>query len=75
MAKLNVYIVAYNDNFIEEVNRELSKVTEVVKYYRSKIVKSFHYYVVNTNEPSQVEELVKELKERGYISWFKIERT
>ena len=75
LVKINIYIVLYNDKKIEEVNRELSKAGNILKHYRSSIVRSFHYYVIDSGEKLDiVYSIVSNLKDKGLISWFKIEK-
>lgn len=71
----NVYIVSYSEKSVEEVERELSRLSRIVSKARSSVVSSFYYYKILCSDEDSVKKLLDDLVSRGSISWAKIERT
>jgi len=71
----NVYIVSYDEKFIEEVERELSRLSRILKKSRSIVVKSLYYYRVECQGEEELGSALKRLVDMGVISWAKVERT
>lgn len=71
----NVYIVSYDENVIEEVERELSKLSRILKKSRSVVVKSLYYYRVECQGEEELNSALRRLIDMGVISWAKVERT
>lgn len=71
----NVYIVSYDEKSIEEVERELSRLSRILKRSRSVVVKSFYYYKVECQGEEELGSALKRLIDMGIISWAKVEKT
>ena len=75
MPRINVYIVCYNNEVIEEVERTLSQFGRIVEKNVSKIVPQFYHYRLETSDKEDVEKALKNYLEKDLISWYKIEET
>ena len=75
MPRINVYIVCYNNEVIEEVERTLSQFGRIVEKNVSRIVPQFYYYRLETSNKEDVDKTLKNYLEKELISWYKIEET
>ena len=75
MPKINVYIVCYDNEVIEEVERTLSQFGKILEKNRSKVVSQFYHYRMETSDGEGLDRVLREYLEKDLISWYKIEET
>ncbi|MEZ0290562.1 MAG: hypothetical protein ABWJ42_05680 [Sulfolobales archaeon] len=73
MKRINIYIVTYDNEVIEEVEKTLSTLSRVIKKSRSSVVPQFYYYRVETEDPEKIDSILREFERRELISWHKVE--
>lgn len=73
--RINVYIVTYNNEIIEEVENKLSSLGKLIKKSRSAVVPQLYFYRLETSDKGSIEKLLGEYEEKELIAWFKVEVT
>ncbi|MEM4026252.1 MAG: hypothetical protein QW355_04400 [Sulfolobales archaeon] len=75
MTRINIYIVSYDNDVIEEVERSLSELGRIITKSRSRVASQIYFYRMDVEDPSTIERFLKDLEDRELISWYKVEVT